>query len=115
MVERPVTEPDGRLPAHVEVSALLRQVQQAGGFATVLARGEADAGTVLVVLADRDAPPRAYERMPRSDGTRGWTLSRTADSDDPGGFSEWLDRRRAQDRDLWIIELDIPQGERFIP
>jgi hypothetical protein len=109
-----VVDPEPRLPAHVEVGALLRRVQQEGGFATVLAKGEADAGTVLVVLADRNAPARAYERMPQMDGTRAWTLSRQAAPDDPLAFSEWLERRRAQDSDLWIIELDIPQGERFI-
>lgn len=99
----------------MEVGALLRRVQQEGGFATVLARGEADAGTLLVVLADRGAPPRAFERMPQMDGSRAWILSRSASPDDPHAFAQWLDRRRAQDQDLWIIELDIPEGERFIP
>lgn len=107
--------PEARLPAHVEVGALLRRVQREGGFATVLARGEADAGTIMVVLADRNAPQRAYERMPQADGTRAWTCSRTAEPDDPQAFTDWLERRRSQDPDLWIIELDIPQGERFIP
>jgi len=110
-----MAEPDARLPAHLEVAGLLRLVQQEGGFATVLAKGEADAGTILIVLADRDQPQRAYERMPQMDGTRAWTLSRSADPADPGSFAEWLDRRRAQDQDLWIIELDVPRGERFIP
>ena len=108
-------ESEARLPAHLEVAGLLRRVQQEGGFATVLARGEADAGTILIVLADRSAPQRAYERMPRADGARPFALSRTADPAEPQAFAEWLDRRRAQDQDLWIIELDIPQGERFIP
>jgi len=29
-------------------------------------------------------------------------------------FSEYLARRRRQDDDLWIVELDIADGERFI-
>lgn len=108
-------EPAARLPAHLEVGALMRRVQNEGGFATVIARGEADAGTILVVLADRDAPQRAYERMPQADGSRAWTLTRTTDPAEPQGFADWLERRQKQDNDLWIIELDIPQGERFIP
>ncbi|HET9630473.1 MAG TPA: DUF1491 family protein [Novosphingobium sp.] len=107
--------PAFRLPAHLEVGALLRRVQQEGGFATVLAKGEPDAGTIMVVLANRDEPARAFERMPGPDGTRAWTLSRMAAPDSPAEFAQWLDRRSAQDRDLWIIELDVPQGERFIP
>lgn len=110
-----MADSEARLPAHLEVAGLLRRVQQDGGFATVIARGEADAGTILIVLADRGSPPRAFERMPRADGTRGFALSRTADPADPHAFAEWLDRRHAQDNDLWIIELDVPQGERFIP
>ena len=110
----PGSAPEARLPAHLEVAGLLRRVQQEGGFATVLARGEPDAGTILVVLADRAAPQRAFERMPQVDGTRAWACSRTADPQDPVAFADWLDRRQAQDQDLWIIELDIPQGERFV-
>lgn len=111
--------PDARLPAHLEVSALLRQVQAEGGFATVIARGEREAGTLMVVitepLKDRfGRTSRAYERMPQADGTRSWTLSRTDSAEEPGAFAEWVDRRHQQDPDLWIIELDIPEGERFI-
>jgi hypothetical protein len=29
-------------------------------------------------------------------------------------FGQYLDRRKRQDSDLWIVELDIPDAERFI-
>jgi hypothetical protein len=103
-----------RLPAALEVSALIRQVSAAGGFATVLAKGEPDSGSILVVLLERGDNSRVYERMPQADGSRIWSLSRQQDPNNPTGVSEYLDRRRAQDSDLWIVELDIPQGERFI-
>lgn len=103
-----------RLPTHLQVSALIRRVQAAGGFATVLARGERDAGTLLVVLCERGAKSTAYERMPLPDGTRKWTPAKVADPDDPRGFSVYLDRRKAQDPDLWMVELDVHDGERFI-
>jgi hypothetical protein len=103
-----------RLPTHLQVSALIRRVQGEGGFATVLARGERDAGTMLVVLTDRGALSTAYERMPQPDGTRRWSLSRSQDAQDPHAFAAYLERRQAQDPDLWIIELDVRNGERFI-
>ncbi|WP_159979869.1 MULTISPECIES: DUF1491 family protein [unclassified Novosphingobium] len=105
---------DERLPAHLEVSALIRQVNTEGGFAAVLAKGERDAGTILVVLAHNGAPPRLFERMPELDGTRKWRCSRTHDSLEPFAFQDYLDRRKAQDPDLWIVELDVAKGERFI-
>jgi hypothetical protein len=103
-----------RLPAHLEVSGMLRAVEAAGGFATVIAKGERDAGTLVVTCCESGKNYRAYERMPRPDGTRGWSLAKSQDPENPVGFGEWLDRRRRQDSDLWILELDVPDAERFI-
>jgi hypothetical protein len=103
-----------RLPAHLEVAGLLRAVEAAGGFATVIAKGERDAGTILVTCCENGKNCRAYERMPRTDGTRGWILARAENAENPLEFGAYLDRRRRQDGDLWIVELDIPNAERFI-
>ncbi|MEW9854753.1 DUF1491 family protein [Novosphingobium sp. M1R2S20] len=103
-----------RLPTRLEATALIRRVESEGGFATVLAKGEPDAGSLLIVVAERGAQARAYERMPQLDGTRKWVLSKTEDSQDPQAFAAYLNRRSEQDGDLWIIELDVHQGERFI-
>jgi hypothetical protein len=104
----------GRLPAALEVSGLVRAVQAEGGFATVVAKGEADAGTILLVLLERGRDARLYERMPLLSGERAWQCTRRDDPENPGGLDEFLRRRRAQDPDVWIVELDIPQAERFI-
>jgi len=105
---------DVRLPTHLEVSGLVRQVNAAGGFAMVLVKGEPDAGTILLVLTERGADARVYERMPQLDGTRSWSCSRRQESGDPGDIQTYVDRRREQDPDLWIVELDVADGERFI-
>jgi hypothetical protein len=105
---------DARLPAHLEVSGLIRRVATAGGFAAVIARGERDAGTILLVFRDSRTNPRLFERMPHPNGTRPWTLNRTEDPENKQDFEEYLARRQAQDRDLWIVELDSPNPERFI-
>ncbi len=105
---------DAGLPAHLEVSGLIRQVGAAGGFAAVLAKGERDAGTILVVLAHNGGNPRLFERMPQLDGTRKWVCSRVHDAENPFDFQDYLNRRKRQDPDVWIVELDVAQGERFI-
>ena len=109
-----MTGADSRLPARLEVSGLVRMVEAAGGFAMVLAKGEADAGTILVVLVESGGNQRLFERMPQVDGSRRWTLVKSEDVDSKEQISEYLSRRKQQDRDLWILELDIPHGERFI-
>lgn len=103
-----------RLPARLEATALIRQVSAEGGFATVIAKGEPEAGTIMVVLCENGLGARAYERMPAPDGQRAWQCSRRDNPDKPGDFSQWLARRQQQDSDLWIVELDIADGERFI-
>ena len=103
-----------RLPASTMVPALIRQTQGNGGFATVLRKGEKEAGTILVVLTENGANSRVYERMPQADGTRAWYCARRDDSQDSGAFEQYLARRRDQDDDLWIVELDIANGERLI-
>lgn len=105
---------DDRLPAHLEVNGLIRAVQAAGGFATVLAKGEPDAGTILIVALENGAKARLYERMPRLDGTREFSLTRAQDTDRPWEFNDYLTKRRQQDGDIWIVELDIADAERFV-
>lgn len=108
------TLPEGRLPAHLEVSGLLRAVEAAGGFATVLRKGEREAGTILLVLTERGANSRLFERMPDLEGHRKWACSKAQDPENSSEFNLYLERRAHQDRDLWIVELDIANGERFV-
>ena len=105
---------DVRLPAHLEVSGLLRQVQAAGGFGAVIHKGEREAGTILLICAEKGTDRRIFERMPSLDGPRVWTLSLIESIENSEEFENYLDKRRRQDPDLWIIELDIANAERFI-
>ena len=97
-----------RLPSGVLVSALLRRVNDAGGFGAVLAKGDAQGGAILVVAIDRGALPRLLERGIGADG-------RTAliDSTPPEDLDGSWRRRRSSDPDLWVIEVDVAAAERF--
>ncbi len=105
---------NARLPAHLEVSGLIRSVEAAGGFAAVLHKGEREAGTILVIVAERGANARLFERIPHAETGREWLLTKTQDTENKTDFQEYLDRRSKRDPDLWIVELDIADGERFI-
>lgn len=105
---------DTRLPAHVEVSALIRATQSAGGFAAVLKKGERDAGTILLVIVDNQGLGRLFERMPQLNGSRAWTCTKLQQPESKQEFNEYLDRRAGADPDLWIVELTIADAERLI-
>lgn len=100
-----------RLPAHIEVSGLIRAMEAAGGFGMVIAKGERDAGTILVICCANGTEARAWERMPQADGTRAWVMSREQDPENPHTFTDWYRRRQQQDSDLWIVELEGAEAE----
>ena len=105
---------DVRLSAHLEVAGLLRQVQAAGGFGAVLHKGEREAGTILLICAEKGTDRRVFERMPSPGGPRSWRLALSEHIENSDEFERYLDRRMSQDPDLWIVELDIVNAERFI-
>lgn len=103
-----------RLPAHLEASAIIRLAESQGGFGTVLAKGERDAGTILIVTLCRGTGGVLYERMPQRGGLRSFVISKRQDPENPQDFSDYMARRRRQDQDMWLIEVDIVDGERFV-
>jgi|TARA_R100001530_G_scaffold37821_2_gene29331 hypothetical protein len=105
---------DARLPAHVEVSGLIRAVESAGGFAMVLQKGERDAGTILVLTTQNGRNTRLWERMPQLDGSRKFSCTREQDDENPREIDEYMGKRRRSDPDCWVIELDIENAERFV-
>ncbi|ODT01066.1 MAG: hypothetical protein ABS49_02710 [Erythrobacter sp. SCN 62-14] len=104
---------DERLPAHLEAASILRLAESLGGFATVLAKGERDAGTILIAILCRGGAAQLYERMPALDGSRRFVATKAQNPDDPTEFTDYLERRRRRDPDIWILEVDIDEAERF--
>ena len=103
-----------RLPAHLEVSGIVRIAEAAGGFATVVSRGEKDAGTILLLTMQRGTNARLWERMPQLDGSRSFEVTATEDPDNPSKIQEYIARRSVQDPDCWVVELDIDDADRFV-
>ncbi|WP_228242573.1 DUF1491 family protein [Porphyrobacter sp. GA68] len=103
-----------RLPTHLEVAGWRRAVEAAGGFTTVIQRGDRDAGSVLLLTIENGRNPRLWERMPQLDGSRVFTQITKQVTDKQRDMTVYLAQRGEQDGALWIIELDVPQPERFI-
>jgi hypothetical protein len=97
-------------PASLLVPAIVRQVQAAGGFATVLAKGS-DYGSALLVVTREGGRVSAFEKVPSLSGAPDWRVAAEEDS----AVSAFVDRQRRFDADLWVLELDIAQPARFVP
>lgn len=103
-----------RLPTHLEVAGWRRAVEAAGGFTAVIQRGDRDAGSVLLLTMENGGNQRLWERMPQLNGSRVFTQITSQVIDKQRNMTAYLSQRGTQDGDLWIIELDVPQPERFI-
>lgn len=105
---------DARLPAHLEVSAIIRLVEAAGGFAVVTAKGERDAGTILILTFYRGENAVLFEKMPQLDGSRPFVAAKQQNTEKQQEIFEYIERRKQQDPDIWVLEADIADGAQFI-
>ena len=80
----------------------------------MVSRGERDAGTIILLTIDRGNNASLWERMPSLDRPRLFTVAREQDVEEPHEFSEYVSRRAAQDNDLWIVEIDLPDAAEFV-
>lgn len=79
----------------------------------MLARGDAQGGAILIVAMENGRHPRILERGIGADGRVALIAWTPQDADDPAQVTEYWQRRRQFDPDLWVVELDIPFAERF--
>ena len=99
-----------RLTSAMLVSALFRRVSAEGGNAAVLAKGDATAGSILLICMEKGVVQSVRERILDMMGHYIWTPVGPAE---PDALNDYLDRRRAHDADLWLVELDVANAERF--
>ncbi|MCJ7421165.1 DUF1491 family protein [Sphingomicrobium astaxanthinifaciens] len=102
-----------RLPAGLEARALMRAAEAAGGMAMVLHRGDAERGSLLLLLLERGRPRFCLGRELSRSGTYEWADIGPTDLGDPLDLQAFIAKRRGFDPDLWVLELDLPDAERF--
>lgn len=103
-----------RLATSLFANALLREVHARGGTGAVLCKGDPDSGALLLVCNEKGQISGVYEYI--LDPSGHYVLAGLGQKDAVTVETvEALCARRQQfDPDLWIIELDIPNAERFI-
>lgn len=102
-----------RLTSGLLVSALVRRVANEGGNAVVVAKGDATSGSILLICLDKGVRTAFRERLLGVGGGYDWAEVGPQPDADYDKVDSWLSRRRARDPDLWIVELDIANAERF--
>ena len=103
-----------RLPAKLEATGIVRRAEAEGDFAAILRRGDPQRGALLLVISSRGRHVAFLERVLSLTGDYDWQCVGPAESADSEKVAEFLAKRARFDDDLWVIELDIAEPERFI-
>jgi hypothetical protein len=105
---------DERLPAHLEVAAILRRAEASGDFATVMRKGDPERGSLLLIVSSRGRHVACLERLLSLSGGYSWQRVGPPESAGSLEVADFLARRARFDEDSWAVELDIAAPERFI-
>lgn len=101
------------LSSDLWVSALIRRAELSGAYATVVTKGDARAGSVIVKAYDTsNRTARLYTEAFGSDGDRLWIQPVTSDSESE--LDAYIARQRGYDPDLWVVEIEDREGRHFI-
>jgi hypothetical protein len=103
-----------RLQAQLEAAALVRRAETEGGFGTILKRGDNDRGVLVLMVTHRGEHSACLERTLSQGGDYRWQQVGPPAGSDAAALADWSQKRIRFDEDLWLIELDVPDPERFI-
>ncbi len=101
---------EARLKTEVLVQAGFRYCQQALLAAVLRRRGDEDAGALLVKVSRLDGTAAVFARMPTLEGGHAWRRTTGDGWIAEADAEERLAREIEFDPDVWIVEVEDPEG-----
>ncbi len=101
---------DDRIPTHIWVEAELRRCSAAAIPAVVVHRGERMGGAVMLKTWQQGVGCRLLSQMRDLDGKLSWYPAHKEDTIPEPDADERVRRAIARDPDLWVIEVETPDG-----
>jgi hypothetical protein len=104
-----------RLPARLWIEALVRRAQLSGASAFIVQHGDDERGDVLIKVATLNGQAAAYSPSMNLEGDRIFlNLAMQGVGPDEASVDEYVQRAKARDRDLWIVEIEDREGRTFL-
>jgi len=97
---------EARLKSSIQVKALIRRCDLAAIGAVVTARGDPDAGAILVKLCGRDGSATVLAQARDGDGTLGWLRASGIEAVAESDADAYIARQRQRDPDVWVVEIE---------
>jgi hypothetical protein len=102
-----------QLSSDIWVYALIRRVELGGSFATVVRKGDARGGAVLVkTINRRTGEVRLWAEATGREGAPVWM--RPVISESEADLDAYVARAARIDPDIWVVEIEDADGRRFL-
>jgi hypothetical protein len=105
---------EARLKSGIRVKALIRRCDIAAIGAAVLARGDPDAGAIVLKLNARETGCTVLAEARRPDGTAVWMRATGAAPVPEADADAYIARQRNRDPDLWVLEIETVAVEALL-
>lgn len=100
-----------RLRTELRAQAWIRRAQAMGLMATVVRKGDADAGALFLKFNRFKAGCEVFAGTAAPDGAPAWLRATGAVPVAEREADLYLTRQAAYDSDLWVVEIEDPRGQ----
>lgn len=101
---------EAKLRAKLWVQAQIRTCLAEGVPATVVRKGDADAGAVLIKINRGINGCDVYTQARNGEGVLGWLRATGTAPVSEADADAYIRRQVDRDYDLWVVEIEDPQG-----
>jgi len=105
---------EARLKTGIWVRALIRRCDLAAIGVAMTARGDPDAGAILLKLLPREGGATVLAQARRPDGSAVWMRATGAAPVSEADADAYIARQRGRDPDLWVIEIETASADTLL-